>query len=111
PLSSCFHLLRSAAPPLLPSFPPRRSSDLAHGLLAPDAGQLLDLRVPALDPVLQIDRQDPDVDRFDDVLAELLEPLVFFDLALQRDRKSTRLNSSHQIISYAVFCLIKINIL
>src|SRR5258708_27164222 len=23
----------------------------------------------------------------------------------QRDRKSTRLNSSHQIISYAVFCL------
>src|SRR5258708_30039397 len=29
-----------------------------------------------------------------------------------RDRKSTRLNSSHQIISYAVFCLKqKINIL
>src|SRR5947208_12642639 len=24
---------------------------------------------------------------------------------LDRDRKSTRLNSSHQIISYAVFCL------
>src|SRR5947208_4308910 len=24
---------------------------------------------------------------------------------LHRDRKSTRLNSSHQIISYAVFCL------
>src|SRR5258708_18220635 len=28
-------------------------------------------------------------------------------LALRRDRKSTRLNSSHQIISYAVFCLKK----
>src|SRR5207244_10932156 len=27
-----------------------------------------------------------------------------------RDRKSTRLNSSHQIISYAVFCLKKKNI-
>src|SRR5947208_14975470 len=27
------------------------------------------------------------------------------------DRKSTRLNSSHQIISYAVFCLKKKNIL
>src|SRR5947208_158919 len=27
--------------------------------------------------------------------------------ALIRDRKSTRLNSSHQIISYAVFCLKK----
>src|SRR5438552_8946164 len=26
---------------------------------------------------------------------------------LERDRKSTRLNSSHQIISYAVFCLKK----
>src|SRR5258708_23362435 len=28
-------------------------------------------------------------------------------LPLERDRKSTRLNSSHQIISYAVFCLKK----
>src|SRR5258708_10599653 len=28
---------------------------------------------------------------------------------LRRDRKSTRLNSSHQIISYAVFCLKKKN--
>src|SRR5258708_26980324 len=28
---------------------------------------------------------------------------------VQRDRKSTRLNSSHQIISYAVFCLKKKN--
>src|SRR5258708_14661891 len=27
----------------------------------------------------------------------------------RRDRKSTRLNSSHQIISYAVFCLKKKN--
>src|SRR5258708_31529323 len=27
--------------------------------------------------------------------------------ALMQDRKSTRLNSSHQIISYAVFCLKK----
>src|SRR5258708_29028904 len=27
--------------------------------------------------------------------------------AASRDRKSTRLNSSHQIISYAVFCLKK----
>src|SRR5258708_19019340 len=29
------------------------------------------------------------------------------DDLLDRDRKSTRLNSSHQIISYAVFCLKK----
>src|SRR5438552_14959124 len=31
----------------------------------------------------------------------------FGPLNLQPDRKSTRLNSSHQIISYAVFCLKK----
>src|SRR5258708_27462405 len=29
------------------------------------------------------------------------------DMGIQIDRKSTRLNSSHQIISYAVFCLKK----
>src|SRR5207248_8434817 len=29
------------------------------------------------------------------------------DLAFARDRKSTRLNSSHRTISYAVFCLKK----
>src|SRR5258708_29560213 len=29
------------------------------------------------------------------------------DIPLAQDRKSTRLNSSHQIISYAVFCLKK----
>src|SRR5258708_39351175 len=29
------------------------------------------------------------------------------DGVMTRDRKSTRLNSSHQIISYAVFCLKK----
>src|SRR3712207_7350240 len=31
----------------------------------------------------------------------------FVDVALGRDRKSTRLNSSHANISYAVFCLKK----
>src|SRR5258708_16397089 len=34
---------------------------------------------------------------------------ILFPL-LESDRKSTRLNSSHQIISYAVFCLKKKNI-
>src|SRR5258708_27251514 len=34
---------------------------------------------------------------------------IFQQLASQGDRKSTRLNSSHQIISYAVFCLKKKN--
>src|SRR5207248_11349136 len=35
-------------------------------------------------------------------------PLCFTSFCLnERDRKSTRLNSSHRTISYAVFCLIK----
>src|SRR3712207_8768193 len=38
-------------------------------------------------------------------------PLLFFAAATTRDRKSTRLNSSHANISYAVFCLKKTNCL
>src|SRR5687768_18060272 len=34
-------------------------------------------------------------------------PLGYFQLSRWRDRKSTRLNSSHGYISYAVFCLKK----
>src|SRR5438105_12129930 len=30
-----------------------------------------------------------------------------YDMVVRRDRKSTRLNSSHEWISYAVFCLKK----
>src|SRR5258708_28522625 len=37
-------------------------------------------------------------------MADVLAPVL---LAQPEDRKSTRLNSSHQIISYAVFCLKK----
>src|SRR5258708_29299393 len=37
-------------------------------------------------------------------IARAIEPGEIEDIA---DRKSTRLNSSHQIISYAVFCLKK----
>src|SRR5258708_15391162 len=39
--------------------------------------------------------------------AEMVEPGRARPLRRGRDRKSTRLNSSHQIISYAVFCLKK----
>src|SRR5260221_3535123 len=34
---------------------------------------------------------------------------IHFATSLLRDRKSTRLNSSHTVISYAVFCLKKKN--
>src|SRR5258708_14574601 len=42
--------------------------------------------------------------------AELVVVLILFPATIadgHGDRKSTRLNSSHQIISYAVFCLKK----
>src|SRR5256885_11831366 len=42
------------------------------------------------------------VSRVDEPLAQRLGPLQ-----RGRDRKSTRLNSSHLVISYAVFCLKK----
>src|SRR2546427_3459289 len=42
-------------------------------------------------------------------LKEFLKAVHDADLVLGRDRKSTRLNSSHSQISYAVFCLKKKN--
>src|SRR5438552_6049190 len=51
---------------------------------------LVQLRQPQLS-------KKPDEKLLSRALTEALPPL--------RDRKSTRLNSSHQIISYAVFCL------
>src|SRR5690625_6164876 len=33
------------------------------------------------------------------------EEIAFYDALAEKDRKSTRLNSSHVAISYAVFCL------
>src|SRR5207244_4606021 len=48
-------------------------------------------------------------DRFGHAAGDRLLQEVALRLAsaMRKDRKSTRLNSSHQIISYAVFCLKK----
>src|SRR5438552_19092171 len=74
-------LLYIRQPPRSTPFPTRRSSDLVF-LLKRDAVR---------------DRE-----------GELaLRPLHVDLVRLHGDRKSTRLNSSHQIISYAVFCLKK----
>src|SRR5256885_11513304 len=40
---------------------------------------------------------------------EWVETLSHHERSIARDRKSTRLNSSHLVISYAVFCLKKKN--
>src|SRR2546422_7776467 len=42
-----------------------------------------------------------------DVLVARLRPILPRKIATRLDRKSTRLNSSHGYISYAVFCLKK----
>src|SRR3712207_7646250 len=44
------------------------------------------------------------------LISGIANPALFEAQAKQQDRKSTRLNSSHANISYAVFCLKKKNI-
>src|SRR2546427_11870465 len=52
------------------------------------------------------DRRDPAGERFGDVVHRALCRTATVRIGRQ-DRKSTRLNSSHSQISYAVFCLKK----
>src|SRR5439155_26145965 len=62
-------------------------------------------RIDPAEPVLsQIEPLDKDVNHANRIV--LANP-VFQAFRKQRDRKSTRLNSSHVAISYAVFCLKK----
>src|SRR5438034_6005936 len=82
-------LLCSRANRDLHSFPTRRSSDLdKQGIpFVGQAGKLLDKLLAGIG-----------LDRSSVYIANVLKC---------RDRKSTRLNSSHTVISYAVFCLKK----
>src|SRR2546427_1120852 len=52
-------------------------------------------------------RRDPARGHLSDQFPHALEPWIAGMRELIRDRKSTRLNSSHSQISYAVFCLKK----
>src|SRR5207245_8022709 len=93
------------------SFPTRRSSDLvrAHGPQK-DAGERGQHFVAGGVPACVIDVLEP-VDVQEDQ-RDLLSRILLVEGALHvlvvgaavRDRKSTRLNSSHGSISYAVFC-------
>src|SRR5207244_10600775 len=94
---------------LLPSFPTRRSSDLplfvgvalAQAFTRPG----FDFERHALSLLSLGDVGWIQVANF--LVSGLLTVLFAVGLAEGADRKSTRLNSSHQIISYAVFCLKK----
>src|SRR5207253_10455367 len=77
----------------LPSFPTRRSSDLDVDLEA----ELVAEQPPQLH----------DVEEDGAVLHRADEDRHAPPVAGREDRKSTRLNSSHVAISYAVFCLKK----
>src|SRR5207245_9677380 len=101
----------SCCPPHLHSFPTRRSSDLDRLLELPQrGGGLLEGMNDAADlvPLFGFDRHQKlfQVRAGGEVVA-----LVADDQPdkipphLVQDRKSTRLNSSHGSISYAVFCL------
>src|SRR5256885_9479925 len=58
--------------------------------------------------VLRDERQDRDLHRRELRVQPQDHPFAALDLLLVvGDRKSTRLNSSHLVISYAVFCLKK----
>src|SRR5690606_41334485 len=100
----------SPHPPQLHSFPTRRSSDLIerHNLVAANnngpgqivaAGTLSDLERFAADP--------PPKTRLVPLKVAGAFHTHYVAHAVERlgDRKSTRLNSSHVKISYAVFCL------
>src|SRR5205085_9400087 len=99
----------SAAPPHRPSFPTRRSSDLLLArlvdvLLAIPHFLLAVIIVTALG-----------FDTTNAAIATGISAVAVFARVMraeviktrQADRKSTRLNSSHSQISYAVFCLKK----
>src|SRR5207253_9059489 len=92
-----FSLHDPPPPPTYTLSPTRRSSDLrrtAETLLAKEGCEVF-TAVDGFDALAKIADHQPDI--------------VFVDLGerIEADRKSTRLNSSHVAISYAVFCLKK----
>src|SRR5690606_41131434 len=87
-LSVSLSLPRPRHPRALHSFPTRRSSDLFGHIRLGDA---------------QLSTRKGNVVFLEDLLDEAVKRAK----AIIEDRKSTRLNSSHVKISYAVFCLKK----
>src|SRR5690554_7693118 len=97
-------LQTSGYPRELPSFPTRRSSDLASSGLERRFLEPFKHRLYGAIPEL-----DYAHDAVRDALPANIKVSEFFFQAASflKDRKSTRLNSSHVRISYAVFCLKK----
>src|SRR5690625_6249895 len=93
---------------VLHSFPTRRSSDLIGGMTGSYIG--------IITAVLVVNGMDiPLINQMPSLLLWFIPTIIgtpFIFMVNKRyspDRKSTRLNSSHVAISYAVFCLKKKN--
>src|SRR5689334_24839373 len=94
-----FFVLMIRRPPRSTLFPTRRSSDLDRLGAEPGAENVPD-HAPRAGGAAAIG-----LDRAGMIVRLGLEADCIF--IIKRDRKSTRLNSSHSSISYAVFCLKK----
>src|SRR5690606_41421129 len=103
-ISSLFCLCSHLHPRDLHSFPTRRSSDLTVIGLATMA--LLQTKTLILTPNISASRQwiREIIDKTSLTIDQVKE---YSGEVKEIDRKSTRLNSSHVKISYAVFCLKK----
>src|SRR5437773_3440567 len=100
-MSACVCLSGAGDPRALHPFPTRRSSDLDDVAEKPVRAAML--RILAEQPGI-LARQGA-TDRLG--RTGVLVSLPYVDAQGVTDRKSTRLNSSHITISYAVFCLKK----
>src|SRR5206468_10615409 len=94
-----FPLHCSAAHRHLHSFPTRRSSDLRRRASASSASSA-GATAPSCPPTSTTTATTSASSR-------ITSAAPFVSVRATRDRKSTRLNSSHDQISYAVFCLKK----
>src|SRR5205085_4629672 len=100
----------SAHPPSLPSFPTRRSSDLllaAAGIARYQRAALLDVLPQDFVRTARAKGLGERAIVWKHALRNALLPIITLIGLSLPDRKSTRLNSSHSQISYAVFCLKK----
>src|SRR5207244_12166757 len=101
----------SSLPRLLSSFPTRRSSDLPTPLSPPRASPLSFSKtrlylgwVDSFMARVRVESENKN-EAFCSSHPQDRQMKAKVGQCFSPDRKSTRLNSSHQLISYAVFCL------